>query len=77
MSTLAATGQGLVNRMSELIVSEAWDNARCSDGRRVSDIAMETGTASRGHAELSVQEAKYRTLFTSIDAGFCIVELKF
>jgi PAS domain S-box-containing protein len=41
------------------------------------EVAMETEQASCTVADLLDSEAKYRALFSSIDAGFCIVRVEF
>lgn len=51
-----------------------------SDIALVEDVALRTREASDrawSEAELRASELRYRSLFNSIDAGFCVVEVKF
>ncbi len=51
-----------------------------SDVALVEDIALRTREASDrawSEAELRASEMRYRSLFNSIDAGFCVIEMKF
>ena len=40
---------------------------------------MLTDIEGRGHTEVALRESedRYRSLFNAIDAGFCIIEVKF
>ncbi len=55
-------------------------NWTTSDIALVEDVALRTREASDrawSEAELRASELRYRSLFNSIDAGFCVIEMKF
>ncbi|HEX6011657.1 MAG TPA: PAS domain-containing protein, partial [Geminicoccaceae bacterium] len=51
-----------------------WELRVAAFAVRVAGIAIERDRADQ---ELQASEARYRTLFTAVDEGFCIVELEF
>ncbi len=54
-----------------------WDHAEIA---LVEDIALRTADAVervRAEAALKESESRYRSLFNSIDAGFCVIEMRF
>ncbi|WP_025293233.1 PAS domain-containing protein [Sphingomonas sanxanigenens] len=54
-----------------------WSEAEIARAEDVALRAAETVDRARAEAALKASELRYRSLFNSIDAGFCVIEVKF
>lgn len=75
--SLIKNGREAVNFGVFQDVPRNWTRAEVALVQEVSQRTWEAALRARAEAALRESEAKYRELFTSIDQGFCIIEMIF